>query len=118
MRPPLIVDDERLIRTLIREVLGEEGYGIAGAANGEEALQYLADHEPDLIILDLDMPVMDGARCYRQFRAEGVCIPVLILSASNAVKVARDLGAQAGMAKPFDIAALIHVVDELVSVGR
>ena len=117
MNQLLIVDDEQVIRTLIGDVLAEEGYVIGEAANGEEALQYLADHEPDLIILDLDMPVMDGARCYRQFRADGVCTPVLILSASSAVKVARDLGAEAGMAKPFDIAALVQVVDELVSAG-
>ena len=117
----LIVDDDASIRATLAEVLDEEGYDVLQAADGREALDLLEERPrrlPSAVILDLNMPVMDGCTCYREMRARGLGVPVVILSAVNAVRVAQDLGATAAMNKPFDIDRLVETVEAIVSDAR
>ena len=110
----LIVDDDPDIRETLTELLEEEGYSCAGAANGQEALQYLHERpSPALILLDLMMPVMDGFDFRTaQLEAEGLRgIPVIVVSASGRSKqAARDLAASDYLEKPIDVPLLFKKV--------
>ncbi len=107
----LIVEDDDVLRDTLSLMLQEEGYRVAGAANGQEAIDRLRGGEPvDLILLDLMMPVKDGW----QFRAEQredpalACIPVVIISADcNAEQNANDLGAADCLQKPVEFDSLL-----------
>ena len=105
----LVVDDEPPIRKLLRTGLGTQGYAVSEAATGEAALDALAD-EPDLMILDLGLPDMQGHDVLRILRERGSTLPVLILSSreDEAGKVkAFDLGADDYVTKPFGMNELI-----------
>ena len=117
----LVVDDDANIRSTIALVLDEEGYEVVQAKDGREALTIVGPAEPAepaAIILDLNMPVMDGATFYREMRARGMQIPVLILSAVNAVRVGNELGANAALNKPFDIDVLVSTLSRIVQPAR
>lgn len=121
MRPReqiLVVDDDATIRATLAEVLDDEGYDVHQAVNGADALLALTGLAPSAIILDLNMPVMDGPSCYRELRARGCDMPVVIVSAVNAVRTARELGATAGLNKPFDIDYLVSTVTSAVRSVR
>jgi two-component system, OmpR family, KDP operon response regulator KdpE len=99
----LIVDDEPPIRKLLRMGLHTHGYRVIEASNGRTAIESLAD-KPDLIILDLGLPDMQGLELLRRWREEGVAIPIVVLSSrgDEAGKVqALDLGADDYVTKPF-----------------
>jgi two-component system KDP operon response regulator KdpE len=99
----LIVDDEPPIRKLLRMSLHTHGYRVIEASNGRTAIESLAD-KPDLIILDLGLPDMQGLELLRRWREEGVAIPIVVLSSrgDEAGKVqALDLGADDYVTKPF-----------------
>jgi DNA-binding response OmpR family regulator len=102
----LVVDDEPDIRDLLRLTLERESYLVSEAANGEEALAAVEDDPPDLIILDLMMPVLDGHQtCYR-LKAERASahIPVIMLTAKGEETdevIGLGIGADDYMAKPF-----------------
>ncbi|MFN8559657.1 MAG: response regulator [Dehalococcoidia bacterium] len=111
----LVVDDDPDIRRLLEEVLTDEGYETRLASNGAEALTAVAEREPDLILLDLMMPVMDGRQfCERFLRsrdAGGRRAPVLVISADRALpEQARRMGVDGYIAKPFDIDHPLDVV--------
>jgi two-component system, OmpR family, KDP operon response regulator KdpE len=99
----LVVDDEPQIRRVLRATLGSEGYEIAEAHSGEEALEQVLSSPPDLILLDLNMPGLGGLAACRAIRAASD-VPVIILSVRNtdADKVeALDAGADDYVTKPF-----------------
>ena len=110
----LIVDDDPAITQLITAELTDEGFDVMTATNGQEALARVAESLPDGIVLDLEMPVMDGRACFRALRARGVTTPVLLLSAHGAVSAQHELGADDAMNKPFDPEQLSAHVHELV----
>ncbi len=87
------------------------------AENGSEALALVEAAPPAMIVLDLQMPVMDGPTFYREIRRQGLQVPVVVVSAANALHVASELGADAALDKPFDIERLIQIVTALLS-GR
>jgi CheY-like chemotaxis protein len=111
----VVVDDDSLIRQMIRWALEEEGYVVLEAENGRDALQVLARHKPDLILLDMNMPVMDGwefARTYRR-EADGTGAPIIVLTAAlDARRWAQEVEAAAYLGKPFQIAELFAKVQE------
>jgi two-component system KDP operon response regulator KdpE len=105
----LVVDDEMPIRRYLRAALGAEGFSIYEAANGQEAIQGVLAHRPDLIILDLGLPDMDGIQVTRQLR-EWSTIPIIILSVREAEvdKIAAlDAGADDYLTKPFGTGELM-----------
>ncbi|MCD6430785.1 MAG: response regulator [Deltaproteobacteria bacterium] len=77
----LIVDDEENIRWLYKEELEEEGYGIAAAASGEEALQMVPEIKPDLVVMDIKMPGISGVDALIKIKEIDKNIPVILCSA-------------------------------------
>ena len=116
-KPPLllVVDDDVDIVQTLGLCLRAEGYRVALARNGREALDQLQPERPDAILLDLMMPVMDGWQFAAELKARGLKTPLLILSADNAVeKHAGALEAQAHLGKPFDLDELLFKIQQLV----
>ena len=111
----LVVDDDSDIRDTLTDILGEEGYRVAGVRNGREALAYLsARTRPSLILLDMMMPEMDGWR-FRQEQQRNPAIagiPVVILSAHGSVReAALALGAADYLRKPLRVDNLLEIAE-------
>jgi two-component system, NtrC family, response regulator AtoC len=101
----LVVDDEKLIRWSVAEELSAEGYEMLTAASGEEALEIVAAEDPDLVVLDLRLPGVDGLTVLGRLRAEDPSRAVVILTASDrleSVVAAMKLGAYDYLQKPFE----------------
>jgi len=94
-----------------------EGHSVAVALDGQAAIERVADWTPDVIVLDLRMPVMDGRAFYRELRRNGCDVPVVILSAFGADDGRRELGAQAHVNKPFDPDELVQTVTAAAGHG-
>jgi two-component system, OmpR family, KDP operon response regulator KdpE len=104
----LVVDDERAIRRFLRTSLAVFGYEIDEAVDGQEAINLAATHHPDLVILDLSLPDMDGVDVLKRIR-EWSTIPVIILTvreSENDKIVALDAGADDYLTKPFGVGEL------------
>jgi CheY-like chemotaxis protein len=112
--PILVVDDKAEIRSLISDVLVDEGYTVAHAANGREALAYLhaAPTLPCIIILDLMMPLMDGWDFLRARQGNPViwAIPTVVISDLHTFAAANVLGAQECLLKPLDLDCFVALV--------
>ena len=114
----LVVDDDVLIRETLLEALLDAGHEARAAGNGREALTLLESWRPDLIVLDLMMPVMDGVtfRAEQRRRPALRAIPVLILSASRRLWTdAAAIAPAAVIEKPFNLDALLGTVEELLA---
>jgi len=114
----LVVDDEPDIRTIVSQVLREAGYTAVVAANGAEALDRMRKALPHGVVLDLNMPIMDGQTFLRVCRADPALadVPVAVMTAEHdPARVTQALNVQAFMAKPFDLDELVDVVARLVS---
>ncbi len=110
----LVVDDDPNIRKMIIAALRREGYEFAEAPNGKEALEIMRAQRPDVVVLDLMMPIVSGWEVLqeRENDPELRQIPVIIVSATRAPEIATavDKGICAFLPKPFDIAALSALV--------
>lgn len=104
----LVVDDDPALRRLIASTLADAGLEVRTAQDGRTALELSLQAPPDVVVLDLEMPEMDGRACFRALRSRGIRAPVLILSAYGARNAASELGAEAAMDKPFDASELVH----------
>lgn len=107
----LVVDDELSIRTLIEVTLQLEGFDTIGAGDGESALRMVAEHQPDVITLDVMMPGMDGWEVAT--RLEGSGIPIVIVSGKTGSDLETDPArplAAAVIGKPFDFATFVETV--------
>ena len=104
----LVVEDEPALRRLIALTLSDVGMDVSTAEDGQAALAVGTHSPPDVVVLDLEMPVMDGRACFRALRSLGIQAPVLILSAHGAREAAKELGAEAAMDKPFEASDLVH----------
>lgn len=113
----LVVEDDESIRLLVSEVLRDDGYQVREASNGLEALKQVSSKRPDLIVLDLMMPVMDGWQFVEACRHEPGCndVPIVVTSASHDLPRTADrlraLGVRTCLAKPFDIDGLLALVE-------
>jgi response regulator NasT len=114
----VVAEDEALIRLDLKEMLEEEGYEVVGeAGDGETAVKLAVSQRPDLVILDVKMPVLDGLSAAEQIAAERIA-PVVILTAFSQrdfVERARDAGAMAYLVKPFTKADLVPAIAMAVS---
>src|SRR5689334_15321146 len=105
----LVVDDDAAVRDSLARTLRFEGHEITTAQDGQEALEAVHADEPDAMILDVSMPRLDGLETCRRLRAEGVLLPVLMLTARDSVgdRVAGlDAGADDYLIKPFALQEL------------
>ena len=124
----LVVEDDEAIRRLVSMTLFEHGYEVLSAANGAVALERVREHQPDVILLDMNMPIMDGWEFSRRYRelnvpAPGVrqaaVAPVIVMTAAVAAQArAEQIGADDYVAKPFDLDELIEVVERHMPAGR
>ena len=116
----LVVDDDRPIRRMLERTLAAEGYGVTTVADGGAALAAVERSVPDLLILDVAMPGLDGLAVARRVRAKGLPVPILFLTARDAVSD-RVGGFEAGgddyLVKPFAMAELLVRVRALLRRG-
>lgn len=112
----LIIDDDPGIRRMLRLALETEGFEVATAANGLDGLEHVRMQPPDVIVLDLRMPVMDGQTFFHQLREKGYGTPVIVLTAFDARAASRQLGADAYLRKPFAPTMLVRQVRRLTGV--
>jgi DNA-binding response OmpR family regulator len=101
----LVVDDEPAIVVVVRERLEREGFDVRAVASGEEALAHVAADCPDLVVLDVMLPGIDGFEVLRRLRGEGRTVPVVVLTARDEdvdTIVGLELGADDYLAKPFN----------------
>ncbi len=117
----LVVDDDPGIREFVSTVLADEGYTVSEATDGHDALEHVARERPDLILLDMRMPVMDGWEFVRVYRERpGPHAPIVIVTAAlDVAKDAREIGADGFLAKPFLLDDLLGLVAQHASTpGR
>jgi two-component system, response regulator PdtaR len=114
----VIAEDEALIRMDLKEMLEEEGYTVVGeAGDGQSAIDLAREHRPDLCILDVKMPVLDGISAAGKIAEESIA-PVLMLTAFSQrelVERARDAGAMAYLVKPFSKSDIVPAIEMAVS---
>jgi CheY-like chemotaxis protein len=113
----LVVDDDTSIRSFVEMALDSEGYAVSTATNGAQALEVTGNVSPDLILLDMRMPVMDGwtfAKNYRQ-RAGPHAPIVVITAATDAGQRAAEIDADGYLGKPFDLDDLLGLVSKYTS---
>jgi len=112
----LVVDDDAQVRGFVAGLLRAAGYDVVTAADGAEALTCIARQRPDVVLLDLAMPVMDGWQVLRTLRVQRVNVPLVFMSAGhNARLEAERHGADGYLGKPFTRAELIAAVVRFVS---
>jgi two-component system, chemotaxis family, chemotaxis protein CheY len=110
----LVVDDDPAIQYVLAEALRDDGYEVRTVTNGAEALDVLRTWTPDVIVLDLMMPLMDGWTFRTEQRARGLAVEVsvIVLSASRGAEAAaQELEAMAVLAKPFNLIDLLDTVE-------
>ncbi|MEL4357299.1 MULTISPECIES: ANTAR domain-containing response regulator [unclassified Luteococcus] len=115
----LVAEDEALIRMDLVELLGDEGYDVVGqAGDGEEAVALARELQPDLVVMDVKMPKMDGITAAEQIAEERIA-PVVMLTAfsqRDLVERAREAGAMAYVVKPFDASDVVPAIE--IAIGR
>src|SRR5918911_3668350 len=115
--PILIVDDDESIRSFVELALDAEGYEVSTAPNGAVALDVAGRQQPDLILLDMRMPVMDGWAFARAYRSQpGPHAPIVVITAArDASARAAEINADAHLGKPFDLDELLGIVERYVA---
>jgi response regulator NasT len=118
-RRVVIAEDEAIIRLDLKEILQDEGYEVVGeTGRGDEAVELVRAHRPDLAILDVKMPGADGLAAARAIRDLGEKVAVLILTAfsqRNLIDEAREAGVAAYLVKPFQRSELVPAIDQAMT---
>ncbi len=116
-RVVLVVDDEEAILDVVEWALEDEGYEVTRTADGREALALLASLRPNLVLLDMRMPGMNGWEfCEAYAKQANLRAPIVIMTAAqDASRLAAEVGARGFLGKPFDVDALIAVVGQYAS---
>jgi DNA-binding response OmpR family regulator len=117
----LVTDDDPGVLRLISLILDLEGLDCTCVTNGHDALEVIARRPVDLLILDLEMPEMDGRTLYREASQAGYSGPVLVLSAFEADRARRELDATASLDKPFEpdyfVGQINHLLEARAGLG-
>ena len=118
----LVVDDEEDVRSLLSMMLQKRQFDVRQAASGREALQVVVDEKPDLVILDIHMPGMDGFQVHRKLRAssETKDIPVLFCTALRIPDIIESIKSPGDdyIQKPFDVATLHEKLNNIMQIRR
>ncbi len=113
----LVVDDSNLNRAILVEFLNSKGFKILEAADGKEALEIIRQQNPDLILLDLIMPVMDGFEAMEHLQKENIKIPIIIITAyikDNTYRRCKELGAAGFLNKPIKMHELFNIISGIL----
>lgn len=115
MKSVLVVDDEPVIRDVVAEALRDEGYAVTTARDGRMALDLLAREPPDLVVMDVMMPGMNGREAYLAMRSRPdlPMIPVILMSAAISTEML-DPSISGFLPKPFDLNDLVLLVERLI----
>lgn len=114
----LIVDDSRTSRRILRNLLIEEGYDVVEAENGEEGIQKYKDENPDMVTMDITMPVMDGLQALKEIKDFDSAAKVIMVTAAgqeSKVMEAVKLGAAEFVTKPFEKDKIVDTVRKVVN---
>jgi DNA-binding response OmpR family regulator len=119
----LIAEDNAEIRTLLSSILVEEGHKVGVAQNGQQALDMLSDEPPDLLVLDIMMPQMDGYTVLKELRTSQVkdTMKIMVLTAKTSESDwvrGYKLGADGYLTKPFDTHELVNGIEDLLSCTK
>lgn len=116
MKRILVVDDEPSLREVLADILRDEGYEVLTAADGRAGVAAVASEAPDLVLMDVMMPAMDGRAAYGAMRAHpnGRNIPI-VLSSTGHERRPREPGIAAYLPKPFELDDLLELVKRLLS---
>ncbi|MFP4057440.1 MAG: response regulator [Candidatus Brocadiia bacterium] len=120
MKHVMVIDDERDILTCLHEALSAEGYRVTAAVSGAEALDVLEDAAPDLVILDLRMPDMNGIEVLQAIRRDRPELPVIVCSALSSYRNDFDIvssNVAAFIDKPIDLDKLSQAVRQAIGGG-
>ena len=121
MKTILVVDDEMGIRELLAEILFDEGYQVALAENAEQARAYRLTHQPDLVLLDIWMPDVDGIALLKTWLSKGLLtMPVVMMSGHGTIETAVEatrIGAVDFLEKPISLQKLLSTVARAISTG-
>src|SRR3546814_6523630 len=113
----LLVDDDKMVCETIKQRLEHEGHGVRTASNGNEALEMVAQRQPDLVITDIIMPEREGIETLLALKKANPALKVVVMSGGGRIgrldhlKVAARLGADATLVKPFTAAQLKSILD-------
>ncbi|HUF92691.1 MAG TPA: response regulator [Candidatus Limnocylindria bacterium] len=116
----LVVEDEAIVLDLLTEFLASQGYEVVGTRGAADAFTMMEVAPPDVLLLDINMPLVDGVTALRRVRALYPEVPVIMVTANVDETVARETlqrGAFDYVLKPFDFAHLIRVVEAAVARG-
>jgi two-component system cell cycle response regulator DivK len=116
----LVVEDQEDNRQILRDLLGSAGYDLIEAENGEEALAAVSKHRPDLVLMDIQLPIMDGYEATRRLKAdpEFKKIPIIVVTSyalSGDEGKAREAGCDAYVTKPYSPRLLLAKIKEFLS---
>jgi response regulator NasT len=117
----VIAEDEAIIRLDLKEILTSAGYEVVGeTGRGDEAVRLVEEHQPDLVILDIKMPGMDGVRAAREITSRQQVAVVLLTAFSqrDLIEEARDAGVSAYLVKPFQPRELLPAVADVLAKAR
>ncbi len=118
----LLVDDETDFTEPVAFWLKSRGYGVATAANGEQAVQMIQGSRPDIVFLDINMPVMDGLECLRQLREFDKNLPVVMVTAAfgseSKITRAKELGVSGFFAKNYTFDQLVQMIQMTLRTHR
>lgn len=113
----LIVDDQKGVRRLLEELFKKEGWEVRIAGDGQEAIDKVEEMVPDLILMDVKMPVMNGLEATHEIIARNPGIPIIMMTAYGEIEVVKqalEAGVKRCISKPFDIMVLRDLVEKLM----
>jgi two-component system response regulator (stage 0 sporulation protein F) len=116
----LIVDDQKGVRRLLEELFRREGWDVRCAGDGLEAIAKVEEQLPDLILMDVKMPNMNGLEATHEIMEKNPNIPIIMMTAYGEIEVVKqalDAGVKRCISKPFDIMLLREMVSELMGVA-
>lgn len=117
----LIIDDDDQLRISFERLLREEGYGVCTAASGEAGIRMIADAIPDMVLLDVRLPGINGLEAFRQIHQIEPKLPVIIMTAFGTTETAIEatkMGAFDYVIKPFDIPNMLSAIRQALEAGR
>jgi CheY-like chemotaxis protein len=120
MQRILVVDNDSAMLELLTMVLGHQGYLVDTASNGEDAFRRIEDHRPDLVLLDLQMPILDGRSFARILHERGISLKVVVVSTFGMTSLAdaSEIGAVGHLSKPFHLDDLLATVKQNLPSGE
>lgn len=121
MSTVLIIDDDDQLRMSFEKLLAQEGYGAKGAASGEEGLKMICSDAPDLVVLDMRLPGMNGFETFKAIHNKEPRLPVIIMTAYGTTETAIEatkIGAFDYILKPFEIPDMVDVIDQALEASR